>query len=262
MAVSMRRPQRAHPARRVARMSHVGDERTQTESILEANRAEVVALLDGLTDNPMLLPGVGALALLLGGFAFWRLRGRRKMASETSFLESRMQPDSFFGASGGQRVDTTTSSSQMSGQSMQYSPSQLDAGDVDPLAIQRQMIIIGDTMGSYDKDVFPRAWAWKSVTDLTKEIASTKTTCVWVGPAYGTEGGSYFKNQKRTEELSKFFSQNVAPCGYIDSLKFSKPGEWRTLDGQHYAPAGYKLWSAAITKALIEMPMVQQLRKK
>jgi len=124
------------------------------------------------------------------------------------------------------------------------------------------LIIIGDTMGSYDKDVFPRAWAWKSVTDLTKGIASTKTTCVWVGPAYGTEGGSYFKNQKRTEELSKFFSQNVAPCGYIDSLKFSKPGEWRTLDGQHYAPAGYKLWSAAITKALIEMPMVQQLRKK
>ena len=124
------------------------------------------------------------------------------------------------------------------------------------------VIIIGDTMGSYDKEIFPRAWAWKSVTDLTKEIASTKTACVWVGPAYGTDGGSYQKNQKRTEELSKFFSQNVAPCAYIDSLKFSKPAEWRTLDGQHYALAGYKLWSAAITKALIDLPMVQQLRKK
>ena len=124
------------------------------------------------------------------------------------------------------------------------------------------LIIIGDTMGSYDKDIFPRAWAWKSVTDLTKEIAATKTACVWVGPAYGTEGGTYFKNQKRTEELSKFFAQNVSPCGYIDSLKFSKPGEWRTLDGQHYNPAGYKLWSAAITRALIDLPMVQQLRKK
>ena len=124
------------------------------------------------------------------------------------------------------------------------------------------VIIIGDTMGSYDKEIFPRAWAWKSVTDLTKEIASTKTACVWVGPAYGTDGGSYQKNQKRTEELSKFFSQNGAPCAYIDSLKFSKPAEWRTLDGQHYALAGYKLWSAAITKALIDLPMVQQLRKK
>lgn len=135
---------------------------------------------------------------------------------------------------------------------------QLIASDKPDLVV----IIIGDTMGSYDKDIFPRAWAWKSVNDLTKEIASTKTSCVWVGPAYGTDGGSYHKNQKRTEELSKFFSQNVAPCAYIDSLKFSKPGEWRTLDGQHYAPAGYKLWSAAITKALIDLPVVQQLRKR
>jgi pilus assembly protein FimV len=57
-------------------------------------------------------------------------RGRR----DSTLGDSQLSADSFFGASGGQRVDTTTSSSQMSGQSMQYSPSQLDAGDVDPLA--------------------------------------------------------------------------------------------------------------------------------
>jgi pilus assembly protein FimV len=92
------------------------------------------SLIDTLTGSGWLLPGAGVLALLLGGFAVWRLRGRRKTASETSFLESRMQPDSFFGASGGQRVDTRDGTNS-NASSMGYSLSQLDAiGDVDPVA--------------------------------------------------------------------------------------------------------------------------------
>ncbi|MGH8830693.1 MAG: FimV/HubP family polar landmark protein, partial [Polaromonas sp.] len=48
-------------------------------------------------------------------------------------LESRLQPDSFFGASGGQRIDTNEANA--TGSSLVYSPSQLDAaGDVDPVA--------------------------------------------------------------------------------------------------------------------------------
>jgi pilus assembly protein FimV len=96
-------------------------------------------LIDSLLDNPLLLPGAGVLVLLLGGLGLYKLRGRlRKPAGETSFLESRLQPDSFFGASGGQRIDTrdaAPSNSNSNASSMSYSLSQLDAiGDVDPVA--------------------------------------------------------------------------------------------------------------------------------
>ncbi len=96
------------------------------------------SLLDSLFDNPLVLPGAGLLVALIAGFGAYRLRGRlRKGDRETSFLESRLQPDSFFGASGGQRIDThdAPSSATSSASSMSYSLSQLDAiGDVDPVA--------------------------------------------------------------------------------------------------------------------------------
>src|SRR6185436_14985242 len=96
--------------------------------------AEEPGLLASLMDHPMAMPGAIGLVVLLIGLALYRLRGRfRKDNGETSFLESRLQPDSFFGASGGQRVDTRDATGVSS--SMSYSLSQLDAiGDVDPVA--------------------------------------------------------------------------------------------------------------------------------
>jgi len=95
-------------------------------------------MLDSLLENPLLLPGAGVLVALLAGLGLYRLRGKlKKPAGETSFLESRLQPDSFFGASGGQRIDTRDATASTTGQSssMSYSLSQLDAiGDVDPVA--------------------------------------------------------------------------------------------------------------------------------
>ena len=83
--------------------------------------------------NPMLLAAGGAAVALLAGAAMYFRSRRRGDTGETSFLESRLQPDSFFGASGGQRVDTRDATGGPS--SMSYSLSQLDAiGDVDPVA--------------------------------------------------------------------------------------------------------------------------------
>jgi pilus assembly protein FimV len=87
-----------------------------------------------LEDNPLALAAGGGLLAALLGFGVYKLRRRSKSESgETSFLESRLQPDSFFGASGGQRIDTREPTGSSS--SMSYSLSQLDAiGDVDPVA--------------------------------------------------------------------------------------------------------------------------------
>lgn len=93
------------------------------------------SLIDELTNNPLVLPGLGLLLALLAGFGFYRYKKRSEQVSvDSSFLESRLQPDSFFGASGGQRIDTSDGSNA-TGSSLVYSPSQLDAaGDVDPVA--------------------------------------------------------------------------------------------------------------------------------
>jgi pilus assembly protein FimV len=96
--------------------------------------AEEPGVVASMLDNPLTLPLGAALVLLLAGLGFYRLRTKAgKDSGETSFLESRLQPDSFFGASGGQRIDTRDASGVSS--SMSYSLSQLDAiGDVDPVA--------------------------------------------------------------------------------------------------------------------------------
>lgn len=92
-------------------------------------------LVDALKNNPLVLPGLGLLLALLAGFGFYRYKKRNDQASvDSSFLESKLPADSFFSASGGQRIDTGKGA-VATGSSMVYATSQLDtAGDVDPVA--------------------------------------------------------------------------------------------------------------------------------
>ncbi len=96
--------------------------------------APPTSFLDDLLENPLVLPLAAGLLALLAGLGIYSYRRRNSSAPvDSSFLESRLQPDSFFGASGGQRIDTNEVSA--TGSSLLYSPSQLDAaGDVDPVA--------------------------------------------------------------------------------------------------------------------------------
>lgn len=75
-----------------------------------------------------------ALIAVLIGFLLYRVLGRkRRDAGDSVFIESRIPKDSFFGASGGESVDTKNRGNSVVS-SLSYSPSQLDAGDVDPVA--------------------------------------------------------------------------------------------------------------------------------
>ena len=99
-----------------------------------APTAQEPSLLDEVIDNPGLPLTAAGLIALLAGFATYRSMQRRRAAETQSvFLQSHLKPDSFFGASGGQSVDTSNSTA--AGSSLVYSPSQLDAvDDVDPVA--------------------------------------------------------------------------------------------------------------------------------
>lgn len=126
--------------------------------------------------------------------------------------------------------------------------SELIAADKPNLVV----VVMGDTMAGYDKAAFMKTWAWQNTTQFTKAIAATGTACVWIGPSWGTEGGKYKKNFARVQQVSSFLSSNVKPCTYINSLELSKPGEWPTVDGQHFTESGYKSWGKALTQAIVE----------
>jgi hypothetical protein len=108
-------------------------------------------------------------------------------------------------------------------------------------------------MAGYGQKDFPQAWIYQQVRALTGRIAAQNVPCVWVGPPWGSEGSSYHKTFDRVKQMSEFLSTAVAPCKFIDSTQFSKPGEWPTIDGQHLTSSGYKAWGADIAQALDRM---------
>lgn len=124
------------------------------------------------------------------------------------------------------------------------------------------VVVNGDTVAAYKNPVMPRPWISKEVSALTSGIKASGTACIWVGPAWGNEGGKTGKNFPRVKEISDFLSDNVAPCTYINSLKMSKPGEWPTQkgDGQHFTDVGYQSWGSAIAKEIFTSDILQKIK--
>jgi len=105
------------------------------------------------------------------------------------------------------------------------------------------VIELGDNMGGYGQlPELPKDWITIQVAELLKPVRAAHVPCVWVGPPWGTEGGTSNKTFARVKELSDYLSGLVAPCHYVNSLAFEKPGEWPTYDGEHLTVESYQIW--------------------
>jgi hypothetical protein len=123
------------------------------------------------------------------------------------------------------------------------------------------VVEMGDTMAGYGQQNFPQGWIYDQVRTLTQRIAAHNLPCVWVGPPWGNEGSSYHKTFARVREMSDFLAKSVAPCLYIDSTQFSKPGEWPTIDGQHLSGSGYRIWGKDIADSIDRMASSGEIKK-
>lgn len=92
---------------------------------------EQESFFSSLLSNPLLLPAGGGLVVLLLLLAWLAQRKKAsKSQRDVSVFDSRMSvADSFFGGTGGERVDTRNGN-----MSSTFSSSQLDTNDVDPVA--------------------------------------------------------------------------------------------------------------------------------
>ena len=119
------------------------------------------------------------------------------------------------------------------------------------------IIELGDNLTSYPNPDLDQTWVKSEVALLAGRIHAANLPCLWIGPGWGHDGGPSMKTAARVQELVSVMAPLVAPCEYIDSLKLSHPGEWPTVDGEHYTRVGYERWGLALTKAIIESNTVQ-----
>ena len=86
--------------------------------------------LDELLENPLLLPALGGLAALGGGYALYAIRRRRRVErfEDSLIAADALAPNSLFGTTGGQSVDTRQVDLPADGPA-----TQIQATEVDPI---------------------------------------------------------------------------------------------------------------------------------
>jgi pilus assembly protein FimV len=211
---------------------------------------EEKSFIESLSDNPMVLPAAGLALAGLAALGWYRLRGRNKEeAGVTSFLESRLQPDSFFGASGGQRVDTRDASGAPS--SMSYSLSQIDAiGDVDPVAEADVYLAYGRDLQAEEilKEAMranPDRLAIRTkLLEVYAKRRDTKGYELLAGELYGLTGGQG-EDWQRAQELGR----SIDPENPL-----YEPGGQPSSGSSAEAGAGEMLGASTMPQSVVPSP--------
>ncbi len=116
------------------------------------------------------------------------------------------------------------------------------------------VVELGDTMAGYGvTPTLPRELIFDQVQLLLGPIKARQLPCVWIGPPWGTDGGQYKKTVARVKELSDYLAQIVTPCRYVNSLAFSRPGQWPTRDGLHLTNEAYQSWDNDIVRSIVQI---------
>ncbi len=117
------------------------------------------------------------------------------------------------------------------------------------------VIELGDTMAGYGvTPTLPRELIADQVQLLLTPVKAQHLPCIWIGPPWGGDGtGPYKKTAARVEELAHYLPQVVAPCRFIDSLAFSRPGQWQTRDGLHLTVESYRAWDDDLVKSIVQI---------
>jgi len=116
------------------------------------------------------------------------------------------------------------------------------------------IVELGDNMAGYGASVpLPKEFITAETLQMLQPVEAHHLPCIWVGPPWGSEGGPSNKTYARVHELSDYLSQIVYPCRYVDSLRFSQPGQWATYDGEHLTPDSYRLWATDIANATLRL---------
>ncbi|SHI90379.1 Lysophospholipase L1 [Roseomonas rosea] len=123
-------------------------------------------------------------------------------------------------------------------------------------------ISMGDTIAGYVQRQTPADTIREEAMALTDRIKRLGIPCIWIGPAWGTEGGPFLKSFARVQEVSAILARSVSPCAYVDSTKLSRPGEWPTFDGQHFTLDGYRAYGTALAQTIAQMPEVRAAAQK
>jgi len=114
------------------------------------------------------------------------------------------------------------------------------------------VVQLGDTFAGFGGQI-EQGWVHQQITALTGKIAASNVSCVWIGPTWGKNAGPYHRTDAEVQAFSQLLSTSVAPCTFINSTTFARPGEWQTRDGGHLEPDGYRKWSAAITATIVRL---------